>query len=360
MKILEKIHSILGIMVAISFPFMIIYFTFTTSFDKYCISTSSISEIKKLNEEIITLTILEGEKYDTKDDLIFDILGIVDNKIFKKYSNFFIENLIIDDQDNSHKYIISNIHELIVTEHVISRLNSIENIKYNSEILLLYNIKKNIGEVDYNKYKNIFKITKDKNNRLDSIIINISGYAFLFSLIGSIIVFIIKKLKIRSTNIKKNDITLEKFLNKSLSEPNRITPRWDYAKEKLNMYYERNLKQMDSIFLISLLSMITGFILIVLMIIIALFNNAESDVTKYGILAGIITEFIGATFLFMYKSIIAQAIKYTKNLEEADKVGMSISIVDSIEVNDHESNYNKEIIDAKLSIAKLLLNKEDD
>jgi hypothetical protein len=46
--------------------------------------------------------------------------------------------------------------------------------------------------------------------------------------------------------------------------------------------------------------------------------------------AGVITEFIGATFLFLYRSTVQQAAENIKTLERINAVGMAVAILDSI------------------------------
>jgi hypothetical protein len=49
-----------------------------------------------------------------------------------------------------------------------------------------------------------------------------------------------------------------------------------------------------------------------------------------GGITGIITEFIGATFLFVYRSTIQQAGTYMQTLESINSVGMAMQILDTI------------------------------
>jgi hypothetical protein len=44
----------------------------------------------------------------------------------------------------------------------------------------------------------------------------------------------------------------------------------------------------------------------------------------------VVTELIGATFLFLYRSTIQQAAGYAKTLERINSVGMAMQILDSI------------------------------
>ena len=66
--------------------------------------------------------------------------------------------------------------------------------------------------------------------------------------------------------------------------------------------------------------------------------------------SGIVTEFIGATFLFIYRSTIQQASHYTQTLERINAVGMAMQILDTI------SDESKELQDkTKAEIVKLLI-----
>jgi hypothetical protein len=47
-------------------------------------------------------------------------------------------------------------------------------------------------------------------------------------------------------------------------------------------------------------------------------------------ISGIITQFIGATFLFIYRSTIQQAINYSRTLERINSVGMAMQILDTM------------------------------
>ena len=102
--------------------------------------------------------------------------------------------------------------------------------------------------------------------------------------------------------------------------------------------------------------MIIGFLLITCILLLSILGGIDFKITEIGIIAGIITEFIGATFLFIYKSTINQALKYTRSLDEINKVGISIDIIQSIEAS--EINRDK-IENAKIDISKILISKID-
>jgi hypothetical protein len=52
--------------------------------------------------------------------------------------------------------------------------------------------------------------------------------------------------------------------------------------------------------------------------------------------AGIITEFIAATFLVIYKSTMAQAQEYVRMLERINAVGMSLQVLNTLKTDNEE------------------------
>ena len=76
----------------------------------------------------------------------------------------------------------------------------------------------------------------------------------------------------------------------------------------------------------------------------------EQSTVLFGSIVGVITEFIGATFLFVYRSTVEQAVNYTRTLERINSVGMAMKILDTI------SDDSRELRDqTKAEIVKLLL-----
>ncbi|MGD1857216.1 MAG: element excision factor XisI family protein [Leptolyngbyaceae cyanobacterium] len=136
--------------------------------------------------------------------------------------------------------------------------------------------------------------------------------------------------------------------------PNKIKPAWDIANSTLSAYFNRNLKQVDWIFRLSVAVMLLGLGLVGVGITLAYQKPESITVAIVGGIAGVITQFIGATFLFIYKSTISQANKYTETLERINSVGMAMQILDGIKESDRTDSA-EELIEAKIEIAKLLL-----
>lgn len=131
------------------------------------------------------------------------------------------------------------------------------------------------------------------------------------------------------------------------AEPEKTKPAWDLARATLEKYFNRNLTQVSSIFWLSVLVMGIGFGIIVWGLTKAIGEPSHagapkdvdgSNVTlaKIASVAGVITEFIGATFLFVYRSAIQQAVNYSKTLERINSVGMAMQILDTMPDQTHE------------------------
>ncbi|MGG6294186.1 TRADD-N-associated membrane domain-containing protein [Leptolyngbya sp. AN02str] len=147
------------------------------------------------------------------------------------------------------------------------------------------------------------------------------------------------------------------------AEPSKAKPVWDMAQLTLESYFNRNLSQIRWIFWLSLGVMSLGFILILYGVALGYQRPEENwRIAAIGSLAGLITEFIGATFLFVYRSSIQQADKYAQILERMNFVGMAMQMLDSIA----EHEISPECIEqspadclrqAKIDMAKALLEK---
>lgn len=135
---------------------------------------------------------------------------------------------------------------------------------------------------------------------------------------------------------------------------------WDLAQKKLNQYYDRNLNQNNSIFIVSIVVMVAGFVMVLYGIGIYFQAPATNGlITGITTASGTIVQFIGATFLVIYNSTIKQAIQYTDSLQQTSTIGTSIKILDSITNDKTDTDYlalKTEIMHARIEIAKMLIN----
>jgi len=123
---------------------------------------------------------------------------------------------------------------------------------------------------------------------------------------------------------------IERAESKLEAQPEKAKPAWDLARATLESYFNRNLSQITSIFWLSVIVMIVGFGILIWGISMALRSSTVVVPAAIASVAGILTEFIGATFLFIYRSTIEQAINYSKTLERINSVGMAMQILDTM------------------------------
>jgi Cyanobacterial TRADD-N associated 2-Transmembrane domain len=125
---------------------------------------------------------------------------------------------------------------------------------------------------------------------------------------------------------------IEQAESKLEQAPEKAKPAWDLARVTLESYFNRNLSQINYIFWLSVIVMIVGFGTVVWGLSMAFRQSTEVIPAAIASGAGIITQFIGATFLFIYRSTIEQAVNYSKTLERINSVGMAMQILDTMEV----------------------------
>jgi hypothetical protein len=183
---------------------------------------------------------------------------------------------------------------------------------------------------------------------------------------------------------------------------------WKNASRILDAYYQRNLGQITKIYNTSIRVMVAGFMLIIFSIALGIFFAAFEDQDEYqtrmlqileketsisqispeqlqvllerpdgnaatiisfvGVGAGIITNFIGATFLFLYQTTIKQASEYTESLAKTNTVGISMEILSTLiteetrqretlseQAVDQAQDLDKKVIETKIEISKLLI-----
>jgi phage shock protein PspC (stress-responsive transcriptional regulator) len=123
---------------------------------------------------------------------------------------------------------------------------------------------------------------------------------------------------------------IEQIEVKAEQEPDKTKFAWDLARVKLEAYFDRNLSQVRMIFVVAVLVMIVGFGFVMWGVTLAI-TKPEAVKTSYVAAAsGIITQFIGVTFMVIYRSTMAQANQFMNVLERINTVGMAVQILDAI------------------------------
>lgn len=109
---------------------------------------------------------------------------------------------------------------------------------------------------------------------------------------------------------------------------------WDLARVKLEKYLERNLAQVQSIFWLTAVVMTVGFILIGIGVVRVLAQPSLLEPSLLAVISGVLLNFLGATFMMIYRSTMAQASNYVTVLERINAVGMSVQVLESLKDRD--------------------------
>lgn len=157
--------------------------------------------------------------------------------------------------------------------------------------------------------------------------------AGVLAVIGAVIILGmgVYRRALASTASEKVIREVEERARKHPREPQAA---WELARVKLESYLNRNLKQVQWIFFLTLVVMSAGF-LIIGFGVIRVYQSPDNFKPSIVVTAsGVLVEFIAATFLLIYKSTMEQARSYVTMLEKINAVGMSIQILDTTKSGD--------------------------
>jgi len=122
--------------------------------------------------------------------------------------------------------------------------------------------------------------------------------------------------------------TAEKNLRDNPEKPQFA---WELAQARLENYLNRNLSQVRSIYLWTVIVMTVGFVLIGVGAFEAFHQPDRFQASVLSAVSGVLVSFIGGTFLVLYKATMAQAKDYVTILERINAVGMSVQILESLD-----------------------------
>ena len=266
-------------------------------------------------------------------------------------------------------------------------------------------INQKIGSIQGYLDSNLKKMNQDERIKFLSdllfpgMILVIVSTAFL---LPTTVVYIIDRIKQREEKIVERSEKVEKAKDSFAKTP------WQSASTVLGDYYDRNLQQITKIYNTSLLAIWFGFGLIVVSIGFGIHLAGKEDLTEQennrieilknqdeisklsqeqleiimerpegnsgtvitliGVGAGIISNFVGATFLFLYQATLKQASEYTQGLSKTNTVGISMAILAELTKEQQEKqkeqallegyspqDTNDKIANTKLEISKLVI-----
>ena len=119
---------------------------------------------------------------------------------------------------------------------------------------------------------------------------------------------------------------------------NSIKRKANRTDATLEIYVDRNLTQNKFVFGFSAIFITVGFGVIIWGIFQAINNSLQISIVFASTISGIVTEFIGATFMVVYRSTIEQANEYYKTLVRRDLVDLAIEVLG--EIDNHATTEN--------------------
>jgi hypothetical protein len=113
------------------------------------------------------------------------------------------------------------------------------------------------------------------------------------------------------------------------TEPQTEQAPWEGARLKIEFYMHENLRQVRWIFVLTLVVMLFGFGIILSGAALA-FYRGQQTASIVVTLSGLLVEFIGATFLIVYKNTMEQAMRYVSILQKIITIGTSVNLINGI------------------------------
>jgi hypothetical protein len=170
-----------------------------------------------------------------------------------------------------------------------------------------------------------------------------------FGIIAGICILVIYayQMSVEETQAK---LEIKKVEERIKESNNETAAAWELGRIKLESYLNRNLSQIQWIFIWTVIVMIAGFVIISYGILKVYQGDGNLNAAILTTISGLVIEFIGASFLVIYKSTMQQAKDYVTVLERINAVGMSVQILDSI--SDEENKLKDQ---TKADLAKKLL-----
>lgn len=153
------------------------------------------------------------------------------------------------------------------------------------------------------------------------------AFALLLAIGGSTIR---RTVRVRDQLLAETKARIAEVASKAEQAPEKAKFAWELATVRLEAYFDRNLSQVNQVFWLAVAVTTAGFCFVLWGVVVSLNQPQVSARALVAGVSGIITQFIGATFLVIYRSIMEQANEFIWVLERINTVGMAVQVLDSI------------------------------
>jgi len=168
-------------------------------------------------------------------------------------------------------------------------------------------------------------------------------------LLYSLLIFLLALILLYSMNRKyrilqeADERRLQVATETAAANPNKAGPEWVLAGANLQRYFTRNLSQVRWVFYVSVGVMGVGFAFVLYGVyeqiaLSALDPKHIIPATWVASVSGLITQFIGATFMVIYRSTMSQANEFVTVLDRINTVGIAMKVLDQIPDGDRIKN----------------------
>lgn len=146
---------------------------------------------------------------------------------------------------------------------------------------------------------------------------------------------------------EQEEKTLLAARTKAHDNPDQVSPAWELAGANLEKYFARNLSQVRQVFYVSVGVMLAGFSFVLFGVYEQIMRQSAVaptiiPTTWIASISGLITQFIGATFMVIYRSTMAQANEFVTVLDRINTVGIAMKVLDQIPDADQSKNSARE------------------
>lgn len=145
----------------------------------------------------------------------------------------------------------------------------------------------------------------------------------------------------------EEEVRLRAAIAKVEQFPKQASPAWELAGANLQSYFSGNIAQVRQVFYVAVGSMLVGFAF-VLFGVYEQIGFAQADPKSIAppawiaSIAGVITEFVGATFMVIYRSTMTQATEFVSVLNRINTAGIALKVLDQIPEEDPHKNPARE------------------
>jgi hypothetical protein len=131
--------------------------------------------------------------------------------------------------------------------------------------------------------------------------------------------------------IAKVEEKLAEAEDQAKKNPQSSKPIWEMSYYQRERFIEINIKQNNDIFRLAFRMIVFGLILIILGLSRDfMYPSTDPNVAWAAVIAGLITQFIAATILVIFKLVFQQTMEYFKTVERMASIGVAMTMMDTL------------------------------